>query len=485
MPNFIGSMRKYSLFLFLLVSIQSVFCQQHAVSFTSSDTALQAAFNWAKQQALHYKGKPGDPVGPWYESALPPRYAFCMRDVSHQSIGGEILGLGKENKNMFTLFAKHISQSKDWCSYWEMNRTGEPAPEDYRNDTAFWYNLNANFDLLHACWRLYLWTGDKSYIQSPAFANFHQKSVDAYIRSWVLQEDSLFNRPAHPNASVSFNEEDAFHRCRGLPSYSEGVPNLKTGIDLVAAIYRGLRSYASILELEGKTKEAAGYIERANAYQQHIDKYWWNDSASLYNTYYSNEGKFGLNEGETFLLWFDALKDSVRKSKTIEHLYSNDWNVENLSYHSLIYYKNGYWEKAYQNILHLANPSTARREYPEVSFGVVEGIVQGLMGIDADASAHRISTLFRTKDETNATVQHVPVLNTTISVKHTNNKTSELTNEGKTTLSWRASFAGVFKQILVNGKSVKAQRLKDESGLTISFADIQVNAGKSVTAAAK
>src|SRR5882757_6633916 len=105
-----------------------------AIRFGSSDTALVRAFGWAKEQALHYKGKPEDPVGPWYESALPPRDAFCMRDVSHQSVGGAILGLDAENKNMLTLFARHVSESRNWCSYWEMNKKGVPAPEDYRSD---------------------------------------------------------------------------------------------------------------------------------------------------------------------------------------------------------------------------------------------------------------------------------------------------------------------------------------------------------------
>src|SRR5258708_3043401 len=57
------------------------------VVFHSSDTALENAFAWAKAMALHYRAGPGDPVGPWYESALPPRDAFCIRDVSHQCIG--------------------------------------------------------------------------------------------------------------------------------------------------------------------------------------------------------------------------------------------------------------------------------------------------------------------------------------------------------------------------------------------------------------
>ena len=156
---------------------------QGSIQFTSSDTSLQTAFTRAKEMALSYKGKPGDPVGAWYESALPPRSAFCMRDVSHQSIGGEILGLNKENKNMLTLFVKNISASKDWCSYWEINRLGKPAPEDYRNDKEFWYNLNANFDVLNACWKLYLWTGDEDYIKGKLFENFHSKSVTDYIAS--------------------------------------------------------------------------------------------------------------------------------------------------------------------------------------------------------------------------------------------------------------------------------------------------------------
>lgn len=144
-----------------------------------------------------------DPVGPWYEAALPGRFAFCMRDVSHQSIGAEILGLAPENTNMFTLFAKNISENKDWCSYWEINKWGKPAPADYKNDKEFWYNLPANFDVIAALWKLYLWTGDKEYIEGDVFTNFYKKSLNKYIKRWVLTPDSLLTRPSHPNAPCS------------------------------------------------------------------------------------------------------------------------------------------------------------------------------------------------------------------------------------------------------------------------------------------
>ncbi|HWZ02193.1 MAG TPA: hypothetical protein VNX40_01210, partial [Mucilaginibacter sp.] len=75
--------------LFCVCSFSNVIAQKQGVVFTSSDKDLERAFNWAKEMALHYKSSGTDPVGPWYESALPPRDAFCMRDVSHQCIGAE------------------------------------------------------------------------------------------------------------------------------------------------------------------------------------------------------------------------------------------------------------------------------------------------------------------------------------------------------------------------------------------------------------
>lgn len=52
----------------------------------SDDTALVKIFDWAVSNSNWYVGEDSDPVGPWYEAALPNRQAFCMRDVSHQCI---------------------------------------------------------------------------------------------------------------------------------------------------------------------------------------------------------------------------------------------------------------------------------------------------------------------------------------------------------------------------------------------------------------
>lgn len=479
------------------------------VRFVSSDTAMVRAFNWAKAQALAYKGKPSDPVGPWYESALPPRDAFCMRDVSHQAIGGAILGLDAENKNMLTLFAKNISASKDWCSYWEMNKHGQPAPEDYRSDKEFWYNLNANFDVLSAAWRLAAWTGDSSYYTAPAFRAFGEASVGIYVKKWVLQPDSLLTRPAHPNAPIPYNEQDAFDRCRGLPSYSEGIPNMKLGVDLIAALYRGMMTWSSVLRRQGSASAADRYARLAENYRVRLEKDWWSDSLQRYWTWYSNDGRFGLGEGETFLLWFDALHDTTRIRHTIDHLASIQWNVENTSYLPYLFYREGFPDTARRTILYLSDPSTERREYPEVSFGVVQGIVLGLMGVDPLAGTRTVATLYRGASSSHGAsssriadpaspdeswLEDLPILGTTLTIKHTGTTQSTVTNTGSRPIIWRATFAGSHTRATIGTHAgttsgarstagthtVTLKHQKDKWGHVLSYIDVPVGSGQEI-----
>ncbi|SDT35034.1 hypothetical protein SAMN05216490_3176 [Mucilaginibacter mallensis] len=480
-----ATMRKFILTLVLIISCGLVYAQNNNLQFKSADTALQTAFQRAKVMALHYKGKPGDPVGPWYESALPPRFAFCMRDVSHQSIGAEVLGLDKENKNMLTLFVKNISANKDWCTYWEINHFGKPAPEDYKDDKHFWFNLNANFDIMNACWNLYLWTGDQEYIKGAAFKNFYEKTANEYIKTWILEPDSLLTRPAHPNVTLPYDSEDAKKRCRGLPSYSEGVQNIKMGADLIAAIYRGLLSYAEILKVNGENMKALAVLKNAEKYRQALDSKWWDENDQLYYTYFTSDNKFGKTEGETFLLWFDAIKDPVRKQKTIQHLLNNNWNIENLSYFPYILYVNGYPDQAYNYMLKLTDPKTDRREYPEVSFGVIKGFTEGLMGISADARVNRLTTLYRNTADISSTLMSVPVLHTTIDLTHKDRKTSTITNVGKIAIQWRPKFAGNYASIFIDGKRLKATHEKNWLGNQFSYANVSLKAGQKITALVK
>ena len=426
--------------------------------------------------ALTYRGDPADPVGPWYEAALPARDAFCMRDVSHQSIGAEILGLSAENENMFRWFSKSISESKDWCSYWEINKNAVPAPVDYANDKEFWYNLNANFDVLYAQWKLYEWTGNKMYIDEPAVVNFQQRTVNEYIDRWILQADSLISRHPHPNAPVPYDPSNSFHSSRGMPSYSEGAGELIMGIDLVASIQRALITYAGILSLKGEKEKASHYRDKAATYKQVLEQQWWDNDAQLYHTYYNTDKKFGKQEGETFLLWFDVLTDNHRLKKTIEHIASQKWNAENTSYLPYLFYKFGYWEQAKNYISILNNPATERREYPEVSYGVIEGIIHGLMGVSPSASTNELKTILRGEQTHSYKISGLKLLQTTITLEHSGPRITVIRNDGQTGFKWQAGFPGSHKKALIDGKSTTLKS-RQEHGHIVSYVNTYVKPG--------
>lgn len=472
-------MKKIVLLLIILnYSIFLLFGQPAEVSFISSDTSLNSAFIWAKKQALFYRGNSEDPVGPWYEAALPARYAFCMRDASHQCIGAEILGLNRENKNMFTKFAANISESKKWCSYWEINKFNKPAPADYRNDDDFWYNLNANFDVVYAVWRLYNWTGDKTYLNDPVFINFFDKSLNEYVRKWKLEADSLLSREKTLN--VNTEQLRRFRQGYGLPSYAEGVPNIAMSTDLISAIYQGYISYSKILQTTGRSQESRLYTEKAEKYIELLNSKWWDSSANLFNTWYTYDGKFGKGEGEAYFLWFDILKDDSKIKATVENLISKTWNVENTSYFPYLLYKFGYDEYAYKYLLFCSDPGTKRREYPEVSFGVIDGIVQGFMGITPDAVNGTISTIFRSKDMGTATISNLPILNTSIDISHINGTRSVIRNNGNQPVKWKAGFKGIHKSGFIGKKRTAVQLGKEINGDSVSYIEALVKPGQEI-----
>ncbi len=70
------------------------------IRISSPDKALVKIFKRAQITSHGSVGNDNDPVGPWYEAALPNREVFCIRDVSHQCIGAEILWQGKQNLNI-------------------------------------------------------------------------------------------------------------------------------------------------------------------------------------------------------------------------------------------------------------------------------------------------------------------------------------------------------------------------------------------------
>lgn len=470
--------KHYSTLLLTLLLVIESEAQPAVLRLSSSDKELETAFQWAAGMASQYRGAATDPVGPWYEAALPSREAFCIRDVSHQCIAAAMLGFTTENRNMVGKFLQHISVSKDWCSYWEIDRYNRPAPVDYLNDTAFWYNLNANFELIYAAERLYRWTGDRSYISDPAHQYFFEKTLHEYINTWKLDTASLFTRKPIAVQRSNYNPDDNYTGSRGLPSYVESVPGIRMSADLLAAIYQGFAAYSRILKLQGDWKKAAYYEGQATLYQEYIERYCYNKSSGSYYTYFTESGESGSGEGALFLLWFDAVKDPERKKKILKDLAALSLNVESRSYLARLCYLSGLPEYGRKYLLELSDPANKRRSYPEVSFGVLDGIVGGLMGVEADASGNTISTCFRGSGAPLLKLEQLTALGRTFTIQMEGAFRTTLQHSGTSSIRWKACFRGQHAYIKINGRKKKPVFETDKDGTVLSTVIVTVKPGE-------
>lgn len=469
------------------------------IAFSSSDKNLERVFHWARRMALSYAHDGTDPVGYWIEAALPGRDAFAVRDMLHQALGAEPLGLSKHNWNMTYRFAENISESKDWCTYWEIDKTGGACPADYKSDANFWYNLPANFDMAFSSWRLYEWTGDKRYIEDPTMLYFFDRSFDEYIKKWQLEPDRIMNRTQYLNNHPE--TRDWFKSARGLPSYDElkgsheddyGAKSIGVGSDLVAYAYAGFTAYSNILRHNGETKKAEEATKKAREYYDLLHDEWWNTDINMYmlGKYYRDED--GLNgtgfisddgkrpvTARSAVLWVDAVHEPDRAKRCLEAI---SWmNAEGCSYLPLMRYRCQWSEKAYDDLYSFL--TMYRNEYPEVSYAAIEALVSGLMGIVPSASKNTLTTMPQLPTNKDyAEMEDVAVLGGHVTVRHEGNTYTEFTNNTKNELIWKAAFTGVHNRINVNGKYETTSQETDRIGNKISYVEVKVKAGDKVCA---
>lgn len=408
------------------------------VGFQSTDSTLENTFRWARDMALSYVHDGSDPVGLWYEAALPGRESFCMRDLSHQTVGAAVLGLDAYNLNMLGKVASNISESKDWCSYWEIEQLDRPTPCDYANDKEFWYNLPANFDIMRACFAMYEWTGDSAYLKAPEFIEFYRRTAHDYAARWALTPDSIMQRRRFMNTPQPFNPKNGFHTCRGLPSYAENFSGITVAIDLLGALKSGYKAYATVCEMNGDPDEAFFAASRAAACDSIIETLWWDDANSRYNTYYKQDGTFHRGEGIPYMLLIGALDRPERVEASIDDVLSRSWNVENLSAFPVFLYRHGRPQAA-DSIIRML-PTAERNDYPEVSYGVLEGIFGGLLGMQPSASRRQLSTCHNGAADAVSTATDVPMLGGSVTLTHNGHDSSTLTNNTPHILTWKASF---------------------------------------------
>lgn len=464
-----------------VISFIALTASSRQLSFISTDTVLEKTFAWARDMAMSYAHDGSDPVGLWYEAALPGRDAFCMRDLSHQVPAAEMLGLGEYNKNMLCKIAEGISESKDWCSFWEIDKFDRPAPCDFDNDKEFWYNLPANFDVMRACREAYEWTGDSTYLFSPEFVNFYRRTARDYAERWSLTPDSIMGRRRFMNTPEPFDRRKSFHTCRGLPSYAENFSGITVAIDLIGAIMTGYEAYEFFCRQENDEAEVEFARSRAASFLELLEGQWWDAANNRYNTYYKENGEFHRGEGIPYLLLIEALREPERMRASVSDVLSREWNVENLSAFPVFLYRLGYYDEAGRILAVL--PTIRRNDYPEVSFGVLEGIVGGAMGIRVSASESSVATCNRCANPIAvSTIENLPFCGGFINISHEGRVSSTLTNNTAKPICWCVSFVGKGSVYDSTGNNVNTRISEDVAGNIISSAKITVAPGAKVCA---
>ncbi len=488
-------------YLFFSMFLSSIIClnaQDSKVSFKASDTTAVNTFNWAKRQALNYAYF-NDPVGDWYEAAILGREAFCIRDMVHQSMGAHILGLDNSTKNMLRKIAEGISESKDWCSFWEINRYGVPAAVDYTNDEAFWYNLPANFDFIDCCYRMFLWTGDRTYITDSVFLNFYRRTVYDYVERWDLGIDKIMKRERIMNASDNVDPNNRFRRARGIPGYDESNVGFTLGLEQLAIQYSGYLAYARIQQFRGDNQEADKFLIKAREMLSLINTVWWDKEKQSYYFYLDKNRKLVHDHpltGRPVLFW-DAADTSILKviidTLTREVISKPRFGNIYESQMCMALYRYGISGPAYDLLRKFTQDRG--RTYPEMSYTAIEAIASGLMGIEMEVHSpseavtnggyveRYIVTTSRLPGGNDwAELNHFPVRSNDITVRHEGlNKTVMANNRGPGVI-WKARFPGFFDVLYVNDYTVKTTKgVQYPGGPMMSWAILEVAPGESVT----
>lgn len=473
------------------------------LTLTTSDTRLRDAFMWARTQASAYAFD-GDAVGPWFEAALPGREAFCMRDVAHQVLGAHALGMQRHVRNMLQRFASEIRAERDWASLWEIDRHGRPAKADYRTDHDFWYNLPANFDVLDAAYRMYLWSGDAGYIRDSAMLHFYDRSVTDYVDGWALGIDAIMTRPRLMNAAGAPDPDARFAAARGIPGYNEETDDFVVGLDLLAAQYAGYLAYARMQEARGAMSVARTWLAKAAAVKALVNERWWDERTQSFHDYLGTThalGHRGASAWNSAALYWPVADEGPHVRATLESLVrqirtSPSAPIEEQSHHPEVLYRYGDAATAYDQILDLTRPTRERREYPEVSFSVVGAVVSGLMGVSVDpvAPGHEAEVLPYFANPAIQTVSgltaatawaelaHLPVKANDVTIRHAGVTATAFTNNRGPALVWQAAFIGRHAEVIVDGRRMKAVPLMLAGGRVASAVRIVVAPGVTVRA---
>lgn len=365
------------------------------------------------------------------------------------------------------------------AAFWEIDGNGRPSPADYLSETDFWFNLPANFDVLDATVRIWRWTDDDTYRDDPSFRQFFRITMSDYITAWQLMPDTILKRPRIANQRQA---EGRFVHSRVIPSYTEGMKDFIMGTDLLASEFRAIRSFQEIALAPSDRTLAEQMQPTADAIQGLLERAWSKTQHHYLGTIHA--GLTGAGSGDALVLYFGAAKNPAHLREALNNLSSPSYwqhiNIEEESYVPLTLFRYGRDDAAYQVLTDISSPRKARREYPEVSYSVIEALVSGVMGLEPghEGDAFDVLTLSRLpNDHDRATLSTVSIRKNHLDITHTGRSSTRMRNVSGPAVRWRAAFSGTASRLYVAGTEVPAKQSTLAGDAVISWADLTVPSG--------
>jgi hypothetical protein len=407
------------------------------------------------------------PYVPSYWAGINTRAAFYTRDWAHQALGAHLLGLDAENLTMLKAFAGTATASRKWYPLWALTFAGHVYHTDFRSESSFVREIPETFELTQRAAEQYRWTGDRTYLDDPELQSYYANSVGPFITS----HDQDGNGVAGEAGSG-----DIF---QGVTSYNENGEKLLESGDAIGSQYQALLAAASLGD--------ASAAQRAADLRTYFDTHWWSESAGRYIRGFNAAGPltdFGKENS-----WFMPMKGITEPgARTDAYLDFVDasvsalapFNIEAYTYLPDVFFPYGRDETAWKWLKYTL---ASRAPYPEVSYTAVAQAVGGLLGVDADAPAGRVSTLSHLPAEVGwLKVGSIPVGAHKVAVRQDGKDATTFTNEsGAGALTWRATFAGEHPWVQVDG-NLRRTTTGIENGRTISYVDVSVAPNATATA---
>jgi len=496
-------------FSFLVILIVSISCnndiktmETQSLAIRSSNQDLVDVFNWATQKALSFvqTGKKG-PINisernetpnetdyiPSYWAGYPLRTAFYSRDFCHQIIGAHLLNLKDENFNMMKAFAGSATKSKKWYPLWAINFDGSPYELDYRNDTDFVREVPAVFELVEKAYTLYLWTGDKRYLEDKILWNYYTKAVTDFIS---LHDSFIPNTIAEGSGTGSiFKGTATFNEQRDHPFIEAG--------DGIACQYKALWAYGKMAEALNDPERSTTYLQKAKDLKTYFNTKWGVENTNSYNRGYTldNTAYSGWGKENS---WFMPLKNiTLSKSERTqdylkfidERLTSKDDipdNIEAISYIPELFFQYHHNETGWKWMKYIiskidqthamSNLTGNNGNYPEVSYVLISNVVENLLGVQPDAAHHKLATHSHLpKDIKDLEISNITIGNSLINLEHISQKESKLRyTKGASPLNWEARFSGTYDSLYVDGKKTVAYH-GESYGVKYSYVTITLD----------